>query len=53
MDMIEVVDRMDATEGDGIYEGKADFGQKGFIELMDLISVTDNMDKTMNIEKYM
>lgn len=39
--------------GDGIYEERADFGQKGFIELMDIISITDNMDQTMNITKYM
>lgn len=51
-DIVEVVDRLDTSDGDGIYDSKCDFGQKGFIALADIVSVVDNMDMLINIEEY-
>ena len=52
-DIVEVVDRLDSSDGDGIYDAVCDFGQKGFIALTDIVSVVDNMDTLINIEEYM
>lgn len=51
-DIVEVVDRLDTSDGDGVYDAICDFGQKGFIALTDIVSVVDNMDVLINIEEY-
>lgn len=51
-DMIDIVNYSGASLGDGLYDEKYDYGQKGFIGLDDLVSTTANMYNTINIEKY-
>lgn len=51
-DMIDIVNLSGSTQGDGIYKEQYDFGQKGFIGLDDLISVTTNMYNTIKIQDY-
>ena len=53
MDLVEVVDRLDTADGDGIYDERCDYGQKGFIDLTDMVIVVDNMDQLITIEEYM
>ncbi len=53
MDLVEVINLMDSSVGDGVYEERCDLGQKGFISAMDLVSIIENMDLLINIEKYM
>ena len=53
MDLVEVVDRLDTADGDGIYDERCDHGQKGFIDLTDMVIVVDNMDQLITIEEYM
>ena len=50
MDLVEVVDRLDTADGDGIYDERCDYGQKGFIDLTDMVIVVDNMDQLITIE---
>jgi len=51
-DVVEIVDKSDSSAGDGIYEERCDFGQKGFIDLKDLVSTVQNADLLITIEEY-
>jgi len=51
-DNVKVIEKSDSTVGDGIYEEQCDFGQKGFIDLKDLVSTVQNADLLITIEEY-
>lgn len=51
-DFVEVNNRMDAAEGDGQYGTQYDFGQKGYVALIDMTIVLNSMDQLIVIENY-
>ena len=51
-DFTTILNRMDATEGDEIYLPECDFGQKGYIALIDMTTVLNFMDNLLIIENY-
>lgn len=51
-DYIYIIDIGDCTVGDGVYEERFDFGQKGFTAIDDVVSTVTNIDRLINIEEY-
>ena len=51
-DMIDIVNYTGLSSTDEEYDVKYDFGQKGFVALDDLVSVTTNMYNTISVEEY-
>lgn len=48
-DLVEVNNLMSTSDGDGLYEDRCDFGQKGYVALADLVSVNNNIYMTISI----
>lgn len=51
-DMVKIVEVSDSFVGDGVYDIKYDFGQKGFVSIDDMVSTVINSDNVINIREY-
>lgn len=51
-DVVAIVDRIDKAQGDSQYEEQYDFGQKGFVALIDVTTLLEGMDQLISIEEY-
>lgn len=51
-DLVDIIYRKDKVEGDPEYRKSCDFGRKGYISLIDMISEIANKDKYITIEEF-
>lgn len=51
-DVVAIVDRIDKAQGDSQYAEQYDFGQKGFVALIDVTTLLEGMDQLISIEEY-
>ena len=51
-DMVDITNAKGYSQGDQKYVESCDFGKKGVVNLDDMVCVTQNMYKTINIKEY-